>query len=75
MAIPLRKQYSPTHPFVVERHDYDDDIIGYEIWDYRPETYHRLCTVYEDPGSERGQAKEDAEKIVRALNLMNGWLP
>jgi len=76
-ALSLRKTYSETHPYVIVRDDSDDDdgIIGYEIWDERPETYHRLCTVYEDPGEDRGEAKSDAELIVRALNLMNGGLP
>lgn len=73
-ARPLRKTYSPKHPYVIVRDDSDDDdgIIGYEIWDERPETYHRLCTVYEDPGEDRGEAKRDAELIVRALNPLNG---
>ena len=82
MARPLRKTYSRSHPYVVERHDEEDGSIAYEIWDTRPETYRRLCTVAEDPAedcddcsSDRGRAKRDAELIVRALNLMNGGLP
>jgi hypothetical protein len=82
MARPLRKTYSKTHPYVVVRHDQDDGAIHYEIWDHRPDTYRRLCTVCEDynddseDGSpDRGQAKQDADMIVRALNLMNGGLP
>lgn len=81
-ARPLQKTYSKTHPYVIVRTDGEfnegdegEDIIGYEIWDERPESYHRLCTVYEDPGEDRGEAKRDAELIVRALNLMNGGLP
>lgn len=78
-ARPLQKTYSTTHPYVIHRHDSgedeDDDIIGYEIWDERPESFRRLCTVYEDPGEDRADAKRDAELIVRALNLMNGGLP
>lgn len=79
---PLRKTYSKTHPYVVERHDQEDGSIHYEIWDHRPDSYRRLCTVCEDynddsdDGSpERGQAKQDADMIVRALNLNNGGLP
>jgi hypothetical protein len=72
---------SPSPPYVVERHDQEDGAIHYEIWDYRPDTYRRLCTVCEnyvddsDDGSpDRGRAKQDADLIVRALNLMNGWI-
>ncbi len=83
MVRPLQKTYSTTHPYVVERHDQEDGSISYEIWDYRPDTYRRLCSLNEwnDGGREnvRGlelsTAKEDAETIVRALNLMNGGLP
>ena len=71
---PLRKTYSRSHPYVVERHDWDDGSISYEIYDNRPETYRRVCAVYEDH-ENRGEAKRDAELIVRALNLMNGGLP
>ena len=46
MATPLRKTYSKSRPYVVERDDQDDGSINYEIWDYRPDTYRRLCTVY-----------------------------
>lgn len=84
MARPLRKTYSPTHPYVVERHDQEDGSITYEIWDHRPESYRRLCSLNEwndgggrvdDDGFEASTAKADAELIVRALNLMNGGLP
>lgn len=81
MARPLRKTYSPTHPYTVERHDQEDGSIQYEIWDNRPDSYRRLCVVAEDyceddvPSRNRGQAKTDADLIVRALNLMNGGLP
>jgi hypothetical protein len=72
MARPLTKTYSKTHPYVVERHDQEDGAIHYEIWDYRPETYRRLCTVCEDSADDgspdRGRAKKDADMIVRALN-------
>lgn len=82
MVRPLRKTYSETHPYVVERQDQEDGSIHYEIWDHRPDSYRRLCTVCEDynddseDGSpDRGQSKQDADLIARALNLMNGGLP
>lgn len=84
MPKPLKAVYNPDAPYVVERHDYDygDGSIGYEIWDTRDATYHRLCAVEEDyvddegPAEfnpddppDRGQAKMDADLIVKALNL------
>lgn len=82
MARPLTKTYSKSHPYVVERHDQEDGSIHYEIWDYRPDSYRRLCNVNEHYNVEseyghrdRGQSKRDADLIVRALNLMNGGLP
>lgn len=79
---PLRKTYSPSQPYSVERHDQEDGSIHYEIWDTRPETYRRLCTVCEEPNEfedepceDRGQAKKDAELIIRALNLMHSYSP
>lgn len=84
MARPLTKTYSPTHPYVVERHDQEDGSITYEIWDHRPDSYRRLCSINEHNDSlefsdedKRPQhsARSDAALIVRALNLMNGGLP
>lgn len=84
MARPLRKTYSTSHPYVVERHDQDDGSITYEIWDHRPDSYRRLCSINEhddslefdeDDGKPPHNAKSDAELIVRALNLMLGGLP
>lgn len=79
---PLRKTYSEAQPFVVERHDQEDGSIHYEIWDHRPDSYRRLCTVCEDyvdddvdPDTDRGQSKTDADLIARALNFMNGYKP
>lgn len=80
---PLRKTYSPAQPFVVERHDQEDGAIHYEIWDHRPDTYRRLCTIEEPDGEDdsedgrpdRGRAKTDADLIARALNFMNGYRP
>lgn len=82
MAAPLKKTFSPTHPYVVERHDQEDGSITYEVWDTRPDTYRRLCSMNEwnDGGREDGErdlstAKADADLIADALNLMNGGLP
>lgn len=83
MAKPLTRTYSKSHPYVVERYDQEDGSITYEVWDYRPETYRRLCSINEwiDGGKEDAEERElstamaDAELIVRALNLMNGGLP
>lgn len=84
MARPLRKRYSETHPYVIERYDQEDGSITYEIWDHRPDTYRRVCSINDenDSSSFRDEdrrpvncAKSDAEMIVRALNLMNGGLP
>lgn len=84
MVRPLSKTYSRTHPYVVERHDMEDGSISYEIWDLRPDSYRRLCTINEiyesttyndEQKRPRNCAKSDAEMIVRALNLMNGGLP
>lgn len=79
---PLKKRYDSAMPFVVERHDQDDGSIHYEIWDHRPDTYRRLCTVTEDPvedceepNDDRGRAMRDADLIARALNFMNGYKP
>lgn len=72
---PLRKKYYVLRPFVVERQDQEDGSIHYEIWDHRPDSYRRVCTVCEDYcddiddcDPDRGQAKKDADMIVRALN-------
>jgi hypothetical protein len=83
MARPLHVTYFKSHPYVVERHDQENGSITYEIWDHRPESYRRLCSINEwndggtedDKGRELFTAKQDAELIVRALNLMNGGFP
>jgi hypothetical protein len=83
MARPLKKTYSSTHPYVIERHNQGDGSITYEVWDYRPDSYRRLCSLNEwndggdetEDGRDLSTAKADAELIVRALNLMNGGLP
>lgn len=77
MARPLRKTYSPTAPYVMERHDQEDGAIHFEIWDHRPDSYRRLCTVTEEDVEfdvdvdDRGRAKQDAELIVAALNAQH----
>lgn len=79
---PLRKTYSPSEPFVVNRQDQEDGSIQYEIWDERPDSYRRLCTVSEDycddsedGDPDRGQSMKDADLIARALNFMHGYKP
>lgn len=80
---PLRRTFSPTHPYVIKRHDQENGSITYEIWDHRPASYRRLCSINElndggaedEDGRDLYTAKDDAELIVRALNLMNGGLP
>ena len=67
-------------PYVVERHDQEDGSITFEIWDHRPETYRRLCSINEmneslDWSDEQKRpphcAKSDAELIVSALNKLS----
>lgn len=61
-------------PYKLERHDWDDGSISYEIWDIRQSTYRRICSIYEDESedgddpAQRGQARKDAKMIVAALN-------
>lgn len=65
---------SARAPYVVERHDQEDGSIQYEIWDRRPDTYRRLCTIAEEDVEfdvdveDRGRAKRDADLICAALN-------
>lgn len=84
MVRPLTRTYDPMNPFVVERHDQEDGSIQYEIWDYRPQTYRRLCVCAEDycdddpeldDNLSRGQTKQDADMIATALNLRYGSRP
>lgn len=74
---PLRKTYSTTEPYVVERQDQEDGSIHYEIWDHRPDSYRRVCTVCEDYNDDsedgapdRGRAQHDAGQVARGLNLL-----
>lgn len=80
---PLSRTYDPAQPYVVERHDQEDGSITYEVWDHRPDSYRRLCSLNEwnDGGDlddildvELSTAKADAELIVRALNMLNGYV-
>lgn len=66
---PLRKTYEPKAPYVVERVDGDDGQIAYEVQDWRPDTYRKVCTTSDEFG-ENPYAKHDAEQIARALNLL-----
>ena len=80
MVRPLQATYSSRHPYVVERYDQENGSITYEIWDLRPDSYRRLCSLNEwnDGGAldgderELSTAKADAELICRALNILNG---
>ncbi len=58
-------------PIEVERHDFNDGSIGYEIWDHGKDTYHRLCTIYE---WDIRAAKAEAEFVALALNNAIGAL-
>ncbi len=67
-------------PFVVERHDWEDGSISYEVWDQRPASWRRLCSINDRDDSntffDEGKrpkhcAKSDAEMIVQALNVLH----
>lgn len=66
---PLKKTYSPTAPYVVNREDHDSGSITYEVYDERPDSYRFVCGISDDYGSN-GYAKHDAEQIARGLNLL-----
>lgn len=51
----------------LERHDQEDGSITYEIWDYNPESYRRLCSINE---FDNNSAKQDAELIIKSLNYL-----
>lgn len=69
--------------YAVERRDQDDGSITYEVWDFRQESYRRLCSINEryDGGAEDksgralSTAKADAELICHALNALEGSPP
>lgn len=66
---PLRKTYSLTEPYEVEREDLDDGTIRYTVWDYRPESYRFVCGLDDDCGHDP-YAMFNAKQIVRGLNLL-----
>jgi len=66
---PLRKTYQPDAPYTVTRDDEEDGSIRYVIFDERPETYRFVCAT-NDEGGENADAKLDAERIARGLNLL-----
>lgn len=66
---PLRKTYSPTAPYAVEREDQDDGSIIFWVVDERPETYRTVAHTHDD-GGRNGYAKFDAEQIARGLNML-----
>lgn len=65
----LRTTYQPNAPYVLERKDQDDGTICYLIYDRRPESYHFICSTNDEGGTDPN-AKRDAERIVRGLNLL-----
>ena len=66
---PLRATYQPNAPYTVERVDWDDGSITFEVHDARPESYRLVCTASDDMGGNP-YAKHDAEQIARGLNLL-----
>ncbi len=67
---PLQKTYQPDSPYVVQRHDQDDGSITYEVWDERPDSYRRICSINEWYDSTKTTAKYDAEAVARGLNML-----
>ena len=66
---PLLKTYQPDAPYTVTRDDEDDGSIIYVIFDERPDTYRFVCAT-NDYNGENPDAKLDAERIARGLNLL-----
>lgn len=66
---PLRATYQPNAPYTVERVDWDDSSISFEVHDARPVSYRLVCTTSDDMGGNP-YAKHDAEQIARGLNLL-----
>ena len=71
MTAPSPIPRSISGPIIVERHDFESGMIGYELWDYGHDTYHRLCTVYE---IDVKTAKAEAEFVALAINNAIGAL-
>jgi hypothetical protein len=53
-------------PWTIERHDRDDGSISYEIWDYNPSNYERVCTI--NDCYDNARAKKHADYIVSLHN-------
>ena len=53
---------------MVERHDQEDGSITYEIWDERPESYRRLCSLNE--WNDGGAEDDDEEKKLILVTKM-----
>ncbi len=66
---PLKKAYSATEPYEVEREDQDDGSITYHVADMRPDSYRTVCSKNDDGGQDPW-AKYDAQQIARGLNLL-----
>lgn len=66
---PLQKTYQPDIPYSISRKDDDDGTIRYLIFDDRPETYRFVCETVDYEG-ENQHAKQDAELIIRGLNML-----
>ena len=66
---PLTRMHQPAAPYAVEREDQDDGSIRYLVWDHRPDTYRFVCST-DDEGGTDANAKIDAERICRGLNLL-----
>jgi hypothetical protein len=64
------KQQAIIGPVVVERSDWDDGSIHYELWDHNPGNYHRICSISDD---DNRHAKRDAEILAKAANCHLGF--
>jgi hypothetical protein len=53
-------------PWTIERHDQDDGSITYEIWDYNPKDYERICTI--NDRYDNARAKKHADRIASLHN-------
>jgi hypothetical protein len=57
---------STYNSWTIERHDQEDGSITYEIWDHKPPTCGRICSInthYDNP-----QARNFAKHIVKLQN-------
>lgn len=64
---PLRREYDPEAPYVVERDDEEDGSITYVVVDDRPDSFRNVCMINDD-GGRYGYAHHDARQIMQALN-------